>query len=270
MNIDGGLDHLNSDFSDNAKFSYSVQASNSYEIGSVFQCPVWVDLGENNIADIASILLAKGLDSGIPIEIKIRMSLNCLYIPLTIFAISVFLAVIFLGVLCFYTKTRTFKGIFPSRNNNNNTNNNLNGITINAAPKPKPLPKISKSLMPATNFLVYDTIDKLNGGKVDGSRIYSSKVDGGKNNDRNITETTSASHPKVPIRKKTRKVESKRERRVNKAMGELMEEDYAQTFYSDFRENREVVQIQNPTIVRHQVSGAAALCGNQADPISFI
>jgi len=256
MNIDGGLDHLNPDFSDNARFSYSVQASNSYEIGSVFQCPVWVDLGENNIADIASILLAKGLDSGIPIEIKIRMSLNCLYIPLTIFAISVFLAVIFLGVLCFYTKTRTFKGILPSRNNNTN---NLNGITINAAPKPKPLPKNkNNSLMPATNFLVYDTIDRLNGAKVDGSRIYSSKVDG-KVVDKNITETTSASHPKVPNRKKTgRKVESKRERRVNKAMGELMEVDVA-SFYDNFHENRNVVQIQNPTIVRHQVSGAAAL-----------
>jgi len=269
MNIDGGLDHLNPDFSDNARFSYSVQASNSYEIGSVFQCPVWVDLGENNIADIASILLAKGLDSGIPIEIKIRMSLNCLYIPLTIFAISVFLAVIFLGVLCFYTKTRTFKGILPSTNTHNN--NNLNGITINAAPKPKPLPK-NKSLMPATNFLVYDTIDKLNGAKVDGSRIYSSKVDG--KADKNVTETTSASHPKVPLRKKTRKVEGKRTR-VNKAMGELMEEDYDNfranaSFYDNFQEHRNVVQIQNPTIVRHQVSGAAALCGNQADPISFI
>ena len=63
MNIDGSLDHLNPSNNihnnpnfDNPRFSYSVQASNSYEIGSVFQCPVWVDLGENNIADIASIL----------------------------------------------------------------------------------------------------------------------------------------------------------------------------------------------------------------------
>merc|ERR1712226_1034461 len=173
MNIDGSLDHLNpkiQNYNNNPRFSYSVQASNSYEIGSVFQCPVWVDLGENNIADIASILLAKGLDSGIPIEIKLRMSLNCLYIPLTIFAISVFLAVIFLGVLCFYTKTRTFKGLTGvGRSTNLEENNNDNRITI--TPKPRPLPK--KSLIqPATNFLVYDTIDKLNSGKpLEGNKV---------------------------------------------------------------------------------------------------
>lgn len=85
------------------------QQNNQLEIGAVFDCPVWVDFGEQKIADIASFLIAKGLDSGIPIEIKLRLSLTCLYVPLTIFAISVFLSITFLGILCFYTKTRTIR-----------------------------------------------------------------------------------------------------------------------------------------------------------------
>ena len=172
---------------------------------------------------------------------------------MTIFAISVFLAVIFLGVLCFYTKSRSFKGltgVSRSSNLGDNSNNN-NRITI--TPKPKPLPK--KSLIqPATNFLVYDAIDKLNAGKqLEGSKINPDKL--------NInTETTNTSQPKVPARKKTRKNESKRDRssRVNKAMGELMEEDYI-IFDDNNQKNQTVFQIQNPTIVRHQVSGAAQL-----------
>lgn len=245
---DGSLDHLNLQEINHPKFSYSVQTSNSYEIGSVFQCPVWVDLGENNIADIASILLAKGLDSGIPIEIKLRMSLNCLYIPLTIFAISVFLAVIFLGVLCFYTKTRTFK---------------INSNPATSAPSPDarvpivPLPKnplsgvLKQKPLATTNFLVSNT-----------ETTTSQPV---KNNN---------SKSQKP-RKKTRKSESSRRGLGRpRAMGELIEA----CNNSDCDFEPKVFQVHNPTIVRQQTGVLpVALCGsaNQTnqhaiDPISFI
>lgn len=248
---DGSLDHLNLDSGIHPKFSYSVQASNSYEIGSVFQCPVWVDLGDNNIADIASILLAKGLDSGIPIEIKLRMSLNCLYIPLTIFAISVFLAVIFLGVLCFYTKARTFKVSSRLERNNSDSNQNTR-ITIPPKTGIAALEGVAgtggiigafgraKAPVPApTNFLVTNTETTTSQPKVVKSRGNKTK------------------------RKSEGGARTKKEGRGGaRAMGELIEEDYCPP---------QVFQVHNPTIVRHQAAVLpSALCGAQPDPISFI
>jgi hypothetical protein len=250
---DGSLDHLNLLESNHPRFSYSVQTSNSYEIGSVFQCPVWVDLGENNIADIASILLAKGLDSGIPIEIKLRMSLNCLYIPLTIFAISVFLAVIFLGVLCFYTKTRTFKiNSSGAGGGGNHVPANANRVPIVPLPK-NPLTAVLKSQKPpatTTNFLVTNT--------------ETTTSQPAKQN------TSKSQQP----RKKPRKSESSRRGGRPRAMGELIEA----CNNSDCDFEPKVFQVHNPTIVRQQTGVLpVALCGaaNQThqqviDPISFI
>jgi uncharacterized protein (UPF0333 family) len=112
--------------------SPQIQVDNSFPVGEIFQCPVWVDLGEQSVADIASIVLAKGLDSGIPIEIKLRLSLSCLYIPLTIFGICVLLAVVFLGILCFYTKSRTLTKTTPLRGAMQNRNFNASYLASNS------------------------------------------------------------------------------------------------------------------------------------------
>lgn len=82
--------------------------SSKYEVAKIFNCPVWIDLGDNTLASIASATLANGLDSGIPLELSINMSVNCFIGPLIIFGFSIFLGTVLLSLFCFYSKKKTF------------------------------------------------------------------------------------------------------------------------------------------------------------------
>lgn len=98
-----------------------------YEVAKVFNCPVWIDLGQNSIATIVSKTLANGLDSGMPLELSINMSMNCFIGPIILFGISIFLFILLVSVFCIYSKKKNLnfkserKGLieslkFPKKN----------------------------------------------------------------------------------------------------------------------------------------------------------
>lgn len=77
-----------------------------YEVAKVFNCPVWIDLGQNSVATIVSKTLANGLDSGIPLELSINMSMNCFMGPIILFSVSIVLFVLFVSIFCIYSKKK--------------------------------------------------------------------------------------------------------------------------------------------------------------------
>ena len=48
--------------------------------------------------------MVRGLDSDIPIQLQLRISLQCLFAPLIIIAVCVFLGVVIISLLCFCMK----------------------------------------------------------------------------------------------------------------------------------------------------------------------
>lgn len=82
--------------------------NSKYEVAKVFNCPVWIDLGENSLATLISKTLANGLDEGVPLTLSVNMSVNCLIGPLILFGISVFLGTLILTLFCFYSKKKQY------------------------------------------------------------------------------------------------------------------------------------------------------------------
>jgi len=113
LHLDSNFNGETSEFTDQEfrKFLTGRQGNNvnrpyTYQVGSVFQCPVWVDLGDKSLTDITSNLLVRGLDSDIPIQLQLRISLQCLFAPLIIIAVCVFLGVVIISLLCFCIKKK--------------------------------------------------------------------------------------------------------------------------------------------------------------------
>ena len=96
----------NTDGIDPIDYSKKIMDQHKYEVAKVFDCPVWIDLGENTLATIVSKTLANGLDSGMPLALSVNMSMNCFIGPMIIFGLCVFVATLILSMFCFYTKKK--------------------------------------------------------------------------------------------------------------------------------------------------------------------
>lgn len=143
-------DHLHLDNAESSEFTdqefrkfltgrqgENVNRPYTYQVGSVFQCPVWVDLGDQSLTDITSNLLIRGLDSDIPIQLQLRISLQCLFAPLIIIAVCVFLGVVILSLLCFCIKKKRVPGVLHSAVIQNNFNRKDKHRQIHYHERPK-------------------------------------------------------------------------------------------------------------------------------------
>lgn len=143
-------DHLHLDNTESSEFTdqefrkfltgrqgENVNRPYTYQVGSVFQCPVWVDLGDQSLTDITSNLLIRGLDSDIPIQLQLRISLQCLFAPLIIIAVCVFLGVVILSLLCFCIKKKRVPGALRSAVIHNNFSRNDKHRKIHYHERPK-------------------------------------------------------------------------------------------------------------------------------------
>jgi len=98
---------VNNDGVDPIDVKLNVMDNSKYEVAKVFNCPVWIDLGDNTLATIASKTLVNGLDSGVPLALSLNLSMNCFVGPMIIFGLCVFLATLMLSIFCFYTKKKS-------------------------------------------------------------------------------------------------------------------------------------------------------------------